>query len=290
MSKEKQKGILVFFISLLVSLCVFGTIYVLFSLYAQTEVVDKVKDDIPYISNYTPSRDEDLMVLVIGCELPASDPSMVMLFDYNAPEGELNIISLPTSLVCTTSNGRVDSLVGHYNYEGIRGCVDAVSNLFSIQNCKYLRIQQNGISNMVDFFGGLPYTITKYKDINQQQFFPGEQLLDGRRFSTLLLEITDYGVADNSTQADLVYDFIKRYFNQDLVDKYDSFQKAIFFNCETDLNQLDFARSKTGFLNRLKLDSLAIQKFALKGDYTNDYTEFFPSDVSFNSIAKILSK
>lgn len=290
MSKDyKLKGFLVFFISLLISLCVFGTIFVLFSLYTQTEVVDKNKEDIPYISDYTPSRDEDLTILILGCELPASDPSLVMLLDYNAPEGELNIISLPTSLVCTTSADRVDSLVGHYNYEGIRGCVDAVSNLFSLKDCKYIRIQQNGISNMVDFFGGLPYTITTYKEIAQQQFFPGEQLLDGRRFSTLLLEITPQGVTDNSTQANLVYDLLKRGLSTDLVDKYDSFVKSIFFNCETDLNQLDFAKTKTGFLNRLKLESLAINKHALKGDYENNFTKFYPTPDSFNSISKVLS-
>lgn len=286
---NNSKGLLIFLISLLVSLCVFGTLFALFSIYTQTEVVDKSKDDIPYVSEYNPSRDEDLTILLIGVELPTSDPSLVALLDYNAPKGEFNIISLPTSLVCTTSIGREDTLVGHYNYEGIRGCVDAVSNLFSLSNCKYMRIQQNGISNMVDFFGGLPYTVTTYKEVNTQQFFPGEQLLDGRRFSTLLLEITEYGISDNTTQADLLHDIITRGFSIELVDKYDSFVKSIFFNCETDINQLDLAKSKTGFLNRLKLESLVIEKYSLKGDYSNNHTEFYPIDTSFNSIAKILS-
>lgn len=291
MSKEdyKLKGFLVFFISLLVSICFFGTIYVLFTIYTQTEVTDNKANDIPYISNYNPSRDEDLTILIIGCEVSSADPSLVTLLDYNAPEGEFNIITLPTSLICTTSNGRTDSIVGHYNYEGIRGCVDAVSNLFSLKNCKYIRIQQNGLSNMVDFFGGLPYTITTYKQIGEQDFFPGEQLLDGRRFSTLLLEITSKGVSDNSTQADLLYDIFSKSFNLELVDRYDNFVKSIFFNCETDINQLDLAKSKTGFLNRLKLESLVIDKFALKGDYSNDYSEFYPNATSFNAIAKILS-
>lgn len=257
-------------------------------MYTQTEVVDKNKENIPYISDYHPSRDEDLTILVLGCELPTSTPSLAILLDYNAPEGELNIISLPTSLVCTTSADRVDTLVGHYNYEGIRGCVDAVSNLFSIKDCKYIRIQQNGISNMVDFFGGLPYTITTYKEIAEQQFFPGEQLLDGRRFSTLLLEITPMGITDNSTQANLVYDLLKRGLSLSLVDKYDSFIKAIFYNCETDLNQLDFAKTKTGFLNRLKLQTLILNKHSLKGDYHNNYSNFTPSPDSFNSISKLL--
>lgn len=285
----KLKGFIVFFISLLVSLCVFGTIFLLFSAYTKVEVVDKNKTDVSYVSEYLPTRDEDLTILLIGCELPNSDPSLVALLDYNAPEGEFNIITLPTSLVCETSGGRVDSLVGHYNYEGIRGCVDAVSKLFSLKDCKYIRIQQNGVSNMVDFFGGLPYTITTYKEINEQQFLPGEQLLDGRRFSTLLLEITDKEISDNNTQAELLYDIIKKGFSIDLVEKYDSFVKSIFFNCETDLNQLNFAKTKTGFLNRLKLDSLVINKFALKGDYSHNYTRFTPQATSFNSIAKILS-
>lgn len=284
----KIKGFLVFFISLLVSLCVFGTLYVLFSIHSQAQVVDNNKDDVPYISNYTPSRDEDLTILLIGCEVSAADPSLVMLLDYKAPEGEFNIISLPTTLVATTTSGRVDTITGHYNYEGIRGCVDAISNLFSIKDCKYLRIQQNGISNMVDFFGGLPYTITNYKKINEQEFLPGEQLLDGRRFSTLLLEVTPQGITDNSTQSDLFYAILSKAINQDLVDRYDNFIKAIFFNCETDLSQLDFAKRKTGFLNRLQLGSLATSSHALKGDYTDNYTKFSPSATSFNSIAQVL--
>ncbi len=290
MSKDsKNYGFIVFFISLLISLCVFGSIFIIFSRYTQVEVVDKNKQDIPYISDYKPSRDEDLTILLIGCEQPASTPSLVVLLDYKAPEGEFNIITLPTSLVCTTTSGREDTIVGHYDYEGIRGSVDAISNLFSLDDCKYIRIQQNGISNMVDFFGGLPYFITNYKKIDNQDFFPGEQLLDGRRFSTLLMEITSKGVSDNTTQANLLYDIISKSFNQDLVDRYDNFVKSIFFNCETDINHLDFARIKTGFLNRLKLDSLVIQSYALKGDYSYNYTRFTPSDTSFNTISKKLS-
>lgn len=287
--KSSSKGFFIFFISLLISLCVFGTMFILFSKYTQVEVVDKNKTDIPYISDYKPNKDEDLTILLIGCEQPTSDPSLVVLLDYKAPEGEFNIITLPTTLVCTTSFGREDTIIGHYNYEGIRGCVDAVSSLFSLSDCKYIRIQQNGISNMVDFFGGLPYTVTRYKKIDNQEFLPGEQLLDGRRFSSLLLEITPQGVTDNTTQASLLYDIFTKSFNQDLVDKYDNFIKAVFYNTETDINHLDFARSKTGFLNRLKLDSLVLEQFALKGDYSNNYTRFTPSATSFNAIAKILS-
>lgn len=285
----KQHGFLVFFISLLISLCVLGSLFIIFSRYTQVEVVDKSKQDIPYISDYKPNRDEDLSILLIGTKQLSLDPSLVVLLDYNAPEGEFNIITLPTSLICTTSSGREDTIIGHYNYEGIRGSVDAISNLFSLSNCKYLRIQQNGISNMVDFFGGLPYFNTSYKKIETMEFFPGEQLLDGHRFSTLLLEITEQGISDNSAQTDLLYDMFSKSFNIDLVDDYDNFVKSIFYNCETDLNHLDFARIKTGFLNRLKLDSLVIQNFAIKGNYNHNYTKFTPSDTSFNTISDILS-
>lgn len=283
---KRFHGTLVFLISLIVSFAVFGGIMLAFITYTKGHMAEIKQEDIPYISDYRPSVSENLNLLLLGCEKQESEPSISMLICYNAPQGVLNVVLMPSTTVATRKDGRTDSIIGHYDYEGLAGSTLGVSSLFDIEVEKYIRIQKIGVANMTDFFGGLPFNVKSPLVTAEETIVSGEQLLDGRRLSAIAFNEVRPHTQNVSLQKELFEKLLKKGLSNELVSKYDSLVSAIFYNCETNLNQNDFVKRQTGFLNMLKLDSLVIKFHELKGSYKSSYTLFEPN---LESLAQIKS-
>lgn len=283
--KPRNYSALTFAISLIVSFCILGGFYMLMLTYQRDKLASEEQEGVPYSgdnrSDYHPGKGESLTLLLLGVSEPASLPEISALFYYNAPQGSLSIITLPAATVCENKAGRIDSLRGHYDYEGLAGGVNAINGLFSIESEKYIRMQKIGFANMTDFFGGLPHETESGEEI----------LLDGRRLSDMIFaEAAKPHTSNPAVQAELMSLLLKKGFTSTLLPQYEAFINAVFYNAETNLNQTDLARRQTGFLSRIKQDSLIIKNYTLKGKYNSDYSAFYPNEESLKEIKEVLAR
>ncbi|MEG0693398.1 MAG: hypothetical protein RR444_10000, partial [Oscillospiraceae bacterium] len=100
-----KKGTFVFFITLLISFMVLGSVFLIILILSKANNANVKQPDVPYISEYHPSREESLAILFLGCDQAESPPEVSVLLYYDAPQGIIYPIVLPTVTVSCV-NGR----------------------------------------------------------------------------------------------------------------------------------------------------------------------------------------
>lgn len=292
--RTSKKGIGIFFISLVITFLILGSIFMLFFLYQKTANADTKQEDIVYNSPYTAKKNESMTMLIIGCERISSVPKLMLLLTYDAPSGTIYLSALPPKTL-STIEVKEDTLVGHYDYEGIRGSVNAVKSLLVTNVDRYARLDRTGIANLVDFLGGIEYEVKEditYVDIdgNIEEFEKGKQLLDGRRVSALLFHETKDFVVDTNLQMELITLLSEQKFNESLASKFPNFISAFFYNSETNMNQYDFAIRQKGIIDKLQKKALVTKILPLDGEYNLVNSEFKPDDKCIQSISRVINK
>lgn len=284
----RQKNVLIFFASLLISLLVFGSIFFFFLHRIQkSRQTDSLQEDVPYLRQYQPTSQENLSLLLIGCKKAESLPGYLVLFHYDAPQGILTAMFLPAETL-VTSEARRDTLAGHYEYAGIKGCVRAVGALLGQEPERYLRLQKKGISNLCDYFGGADYDLKEDVVIDGQTILKGAQRMDGRRIAGFLFEPDSSGRTDLERQAEFTYRVLQNGLNAEAAEEYGELASVLFYNAETNLNQYDFVLRQQGFSERLASDSLVIRSILLEGEYSEEEKGLVPSRSSMDEILGVL--
>lgn len=286
---ESRKGTWTFLISLFISFIILSIVFTLFFLYSKLQEADSSVDNVPVVEVYKPKRDESINVIFIGCNQLNAPPTLITMLTYDAPNGAVSITALPPSALATVGI-KTDTLAKHYDYEGIRGGVNAVKNLLLTDVDRYVRIDKQGIANLVDYLGGLEYDLVESVTCGDELFSPGKQLLDGRRVASLLLNESVLEQSRTSLQRDLIKALISQRFTKPLVKKYDGFISAFFNNCETNLNQYDFAVRQKGLVQCFQNDSLLVNEISIAGSYNLSSTEFTPTSESLQSAIEAIEQ
>lgn len=288
----RKKGIGIFFLSMFVSLIVLGGIFTLYFLYTRTEKTQQGQEDIPYEISYAPKPSENMKILIIGCEKIHLPPKFFLLISYKATQGEISATVIPPNAVVTVGV-REDTVMGHYDYEGIRGGVNAVKSLLVCEIDRYARLDRTGLANLVDFLGGMDYDLqqqaTYTGDGYTETFVRGKQLLDGRRTTALLFQ-TKKGQINTDLQQELTNEFLTQRFRQSLDDKLPNFISAFFYNAETNMNQYDFVIRQKGLSMYLRQDKLKIHSMPLTGEYVQSDNTFIADTHSIETIMNYLEK
>lgn len=283
--KNERSGFFIFLPTFCISLVILSALFLLFTLYTKaTADVELVKKDIP--ADYQSTEEESMSALVLGCKQEADMPGFIMAFYYDAPSGIFTAVTIPPQTVITL-DGRTDTIVGHYDYAGTQGSVDAVSEEFGTNLQKYFRIQQDGIANMANFLGGVNWEVASDTVVDGQQILAGRQLLDGRRIAAFLFDTETLGVVDGNLQSSLCRILFKSGFSKSLAQHYQEFSSKILENCETNMNQYDFLNREKGFESHLKNGNIQVNSFALTGEYNEEKTEFYPDSESITKIKTI---
>lgn len=279
---KSRKGTWTFLISLFISFIILSIVFSLFFLYSKLQEADSSLDNIPFAEVYKPKRDESINVVIIGCNQLNVAPTLFNMLTYDAPNGTISITTLPPSALATVGI-KTDTLVEHYDYEGVRGGVNAVKNLLLADVDRYVRIDKQGITNLVDYLGGLEYDLVESVICGDEIFSPGKQLLDGRRVASLLLDESVSEQSRISLQRELTKTIFDQRLTKTLVKKYAGLVSAFFDNCETNLNQYDFAVRQKGLIQCFENDSLVVNEIGIVGDYNFSDTEFTPTDESLQA-------
>lgn len=260
----------------------------LFFLYKKTTNVEIKQDNIEYDSNYISKKSESMSMVLMACEKINLPPQFILLLNYDAPNSKIYITVLPPNAVSTV-NVREDTIIGHYDYEGIRGGVNAVKSLLLIDVDRYARLDRTGVANLVDFLGGIEFDVREEvvfvdADGNKEEFFKGKQLLDGRRVSALLFNKKENKNIDINLQSEISTHLFNQKFNKKLSPKLSNFVSAFFYNAETNINQYDFAIRQKGLEDKLKKDALKIETLTIDGEYIDEGERFIPNNKSIETI------
>lgn len=284
MSSHRAKGFAVFLASACVSLVVLGSCLLLFLLYMKAAQAEAIKNDVTVPIPYTPDPSEDLQMLTIGSEAPEDLPELLLLWDYDAAEGELTVIGIPSRTVCVW-NGRRDTLAGHYSYEGVRGVLNGVNTLFGVHCDRYMRASSEGIASLIDWMGGVEYVLDAETVLGGRSLSEGTHLFDGRQTAGLLLYSEP--LPDVALQTRLAALAAQQKLDRRMADRYGGLTEAFFASCETNLSQYDFLARERG-LCRWMGEGLKVHSYVLDGAYSLD--EFTPSPDSVRTISQSLGE
>lgn len=277
----QKKGFGVFITAFCISFVVLSALFLFFLLYTKTMPAETVEPNIPAEHIYT--TDENMTALLFGCQKATDLPGLVVLVSYHAPQAELQFAVLPPETVCR-QNGRESTLEACYDYEGVRGALNAAGELLNLDIQRYLRTDKEGLASLIDFLGGIEYDIPNDFQANGEAFRAGYQQLDGRRLNALLFTGDAYGAADTNRQTELLSLLFQSRINANFAENYDRFTATVFSGCETNLSQFDFLRRREGMIDHLRKERLQISVLSLEGTYSANHTKFTPDTDSLSAL------
>lgn len=281
--REKQRGTLVFCLSMAISLVVLG-VFLLFILWSsRTAPADRTQSGVP-APERRPSQAETLQLLILGCEEQNRLPSLIQLLRYDAPTATVTVFFLPCDTLVTL-DGRTDTLRGHYSYTGIRGAMQAVSELLQTELSFYMRTDREGVAALCDAMGGVAHTFESDTVLGGTLFWAGRQQLDGRRFAAALFANDLYGNPQLPLQEALTAQLLRTGLT---VDRYTRIAGALFAT-ETNLSRYELAKREISFLSALKANALKTRTQTLL-TYPADQGGSRPDRVSLYGIKAQLSR
>lgn len=276
--KKSKKGLKIFFITLSVAFVLLMCIFLLFFLFGSFGISEQAnvnQDEVPYVIDYIPKSQENINILIIASEEIELTPSMFMVFKYDAINAEISLVPLVNDTVLNKGVKKT-TIQKEYDYEGIHGATKAVETLLLCEIDRYIRVNSQGVANLIDYLGGVKYDFTEGINCKDIWFTEGKQLLDGRRVASIICNQDDLYI-----KADVLKTFFSQHFNKDL--EYNKFASAIFYNVETNLNQYDFAMRQKGAIAAMGNETLSIILSELNGEY-NQYDEFIANKESLEQV------
>lgn len=183
--RTPRRGTQVFLISFCISLITLGCLMLGFVLLVRVmNNGDEAPEEV--VLPFQAAESEDLTLLVIGCDSLADAPSLIWQIGYDGKSGAISVEILSPALLSETE-GRTDTLAGHYVYGGILQLRRAVGTLTGSPADRYLRLERQGLEILCDQLGGLDADFETDFSVNGEPFYAGPQHLFGRKLATLLL-------------------------------------------------------------------------------------------------------
>ena len=102
---------------------------------------------------------ENILLLGVDKEENASDTIMVLSLDKDDNTAKLTSIMRDLNVDLGESNN-VHKINYAYHYGGVEGSVSALNKLFDLDINKYVKIDFEGLKNVIDYIGGIELSVT----------------------------------------------------------------------------------------------------------------------------------
>ncbi|MDF2567668.1 MAG: cell envelope-related function transcriptional attenuator common domain protein [Oscillospiraceae bacterium] len=240
-------------------------------------------------NNYKPVKEDELVVLVIGCEQRNLPARAFVLLKIDPAQRKISVCSIPKE-VETTVNTRTDTLAGFYDYGSSLMAVEAVQNAFNIYINKYVRIDNATFSAMIDIMGGIdydvPYDITPDEDNQTTKVFKGRQLIDGKRLYSILSvnNNRDDLLSHIHLQTNVIAQTIDQKITKSTVNVLDKVYSGTINLVDTNITSYDFTSRKEALLYICDLGSEKANPVLINGEYKQN--AFYVDDKSLEQIVK----
>lgn len=102
---------------------------------------------------------ENILLLGVDKEENASDTIMVLSLDKDDNTAKLTSVMRDLNVDLGESN-KVHKINYAYHYGGVEGSVSALNKLFDLDINKYVKIDFEGLKNVIDYIGGIELSVT----------------------------------------------------------------------------------------------------------------------------------
>ncbi|MBC8610540.1 LCP family protein [Massilimaliae timonensis] len=285
MEKPSRSSYRIFWNTFFITLLCLGVVFALFYFITMRPAKEVTQNQVSVPvegPSYTPAASDSQNILVIGCEEREKDAVFFLLLRFDAQDNCCYVVPLPPEAESTV-NVKTMSLGEHYRYGGHEYALSGAENLFLIHIQKYIRMDQNSIASMVDFFGGMELDLSRGIDTKNYHFDAAKQQIDGSRAAELLL------LGDTSLNSAVTCNFINQCLTEDLTDNRQDFYSILFNECDTGFTSLDLSNLAMPiklFLNKTEDKAVPIE---IDGEYTENGTRFLPSEAAIADIQEIFS-
>ncbi|WP_270739263.1 LCP family protein [Massilioclostridium coli] len=210
---------------------------------------------------YQASKDEDLTTLLIFTPSRGGEAERFLLLHISAMQNRISIAELPITMK-TTVNGKTDTISGMYDYGGAFYAVRGVSEKLEITIHRYMRIDYNGLIQIVDYLGGMAYTPSEmvetiWEDGSMTVIQPVEQMIDGRRFLAL---------AKQGDIAQLLSILCQQQINKEFEEKLDDFYSTLMNETDSNCSSLDYELRKFGWKQMLRQETAEFTIIPIESD------------------------
>lgn len=280
---QPKRSTQLFLISLCVTLVTLGTVLVLL-LAVWLPLTREQEDEQPAAQPLTATEEESLSLLMIASPTVSDPPAFLALFSYAPAKKQFDTVLFSPYLLCTSLD-RTDTLAGHYSYGGILGLRRAIAELTGHEPDRYLRTDQEGFSALLDAGGGISCTISSAFTIGEEQFYPGEQQLSGRKLSALLFQTGSDALPDLKAQTEWTSRILPTCI-QAVKHSYESFSSLIFSECETTLTRYDLLLRQSYFTGGTFTVN---EPIAVDGTHHPEIMAVYPDESALSAAKAVLS-
>lgn len=238
------------------------------------------------MTHYRPTKEEAFSLLLIQCKERNQAPFAYTLLHFDPVEASITLIKIPPKTEVTIGS-RTDTLNGQYDYAGSDNAKVSVGNVLLTQIDYYARIDQNGVINLIDAFGGLEKSLSTAYRQGDISLPVGNNLLNGKTLSRILDQLPN---AVFSSEEEFLKELLTQRLTSELADRGDYLFTAFLNNTDTDVTQFGYAERKMAIRYYLNHPEHRIEFRELTGTWSSDQSTFYPDAASIREINQIVSK
>ena len=248
MKRKKSKFgafLVAFFFSLVGLAILVGTVFLVGGEPNKNENVNSLPNA---VNTYKPAADEELNVLLIGCSSRGVQAKGYALLRFDSVRRSIAVCALPDTLESTV-NLKTDTLAGLYDYGGPEMAMQAAGNAFGVHVNRYLRLDLDSFTQIIDWLGGLSYTVenpvTTGKGSSAVRVEAGEQLLNASRLYALVSNAKLRGTEQlMRIQTDLLASAIRQYLTPRMAEAPDAAYNLLLSLADTSITHYDYTYRK----------------------------------------------
>lgn len=259
--KRRRWKILMFIVAFVLLI---GGIY-LYTIYneVRTTVNQDLHEDVTSIDTEETKEKVDnkepLNILLLGVDereddVGRSDTMIVMTLDPN--NDQMQMVSIPRDTRAEIAgDGRVTRINHAYAYGGSDMAVDTVENYLDIDLDYYIRVNMEGLSQVVDAVGGVTVNNDRAFSSGGFNFEQGEIELNGREalaFVRMRKNDPQGDLGRNERQRQVIQGIIDKGASLDAMNKVDNVMDALGSNVSTNMQFSDMRRLVTNYSSARK--------------------------------------
>ncbi len=123
-----------------------------------TEVESRKKDSI-YEEPKGKLEIKNILLLGVDKEENASDT--IMILSLNEKKKTIKLVSIMRDTYVYQGKGMANKINYAYHYGGIQGSIDTINSVFNLDVSKYVKVDFEGLVNIVDYLGGVEVEINE---------------------------------------------------------------------------------------------------------------------------------
>lgn len=232
---------------------------------------------------YQPNPQHSQNILLIGGETHHDPPAFFVLIRFDVLANHCFVVTIPPETPSTV-NVKTMTLAEHYAYGNAQFATQAVENLFLISVREYVRVDQQGIQQLVDQLGGgVAFDLKEPVKGNGVSLSAGNQLLDGVRVAAVLLH------GDPALTGELITVLLQDATQPSNWSKKEEMVQLLFDVTDTSYTNVEVANLSEPLRVFFEQEGEKVEQILLEGEWDTSTNEFQPDEQLVEQLSRLFS-